>query len=303
MVSTPPAEVTVTPDLVRQLLREQHPDLAELPIAPVSHGWDNTLLTLGEHLCVRMPRREAAAGLVVNEQRWLPGIAGRVGVPVPVPVRVGRPGHGYPWHWSVVPWFEGRTAAEVPVEERSDLVEPLALFLSRLHVPAPDDAPRNPVRGVPLRERDARLRERLAASPDPRAPDLLALWEELLPTPEWSGPALWLHGDPHPANLLVGSAAHTRERGRLDLVAVLDFGDLTSGDPASDLAAAWLAFGPEDRARLRAALDRRRGIDPHTWDRARAWALLYATLLCASAPEHPLLGAIGEHTVLQLLHT
>ncbi len=300
-VSTPPAEVTVTPDLVRELLREQHPDLAELPVTAVSHGWDNSLFTLGESLCARMPRREAAARLVVNEQRWLPRIAERAGVPVPVPLRVGRPGHGYPWHWSVNPWFEGRTLAEIPVGERSDLVGPLALFLSRLHVPAPGDAPHNPVRGVPLRERDSRARERLAASADPRAPKLLALWEELLPTPEWNGPALWLHGDPHPANLLVGSAEHTRAEGRLDLVAVLDFGDLTSGDPASDLAVAWLAFGPGDRARLRADLDHLSGVDAHTWDRARAWALLYSTLLCASAPEHPLLGAIGEHAVTQLL--
>ncbi|MEU3018414.1 MULTISPECIES: aminoglycoside phosphotransferase family protein [unclassified Nocardiopsis] len=298
---TPPAEVNLTPDLVRQLLRRQHPDLADLAVTPVSHGWDNSLFTLGADLCVRMPRREAAARLVVNEQRWLPEIAERVGVPVPVPVRVGRPDRGYPWHWSVTPWFEGRTAAEVPVDERSDLVEPLASFFSRLHVPAPDDAPRNEVRGVPLRVRDARVRERLATGTHPRADALLALWEELLPTPERTGPAVWLHGDPHPANLLVGTAEHTRAEGRLDLVAVLDFGDLTSGDPACDLAVAWLAFGPRDRARLRAELDRRSGVDVPTWDRARAWALLYSTLLCASAPEHPVLGAIGEHTVTQLL--
>lgn len=301
---TPPAEVAITPELVRRLLREQHPDLAELPLAVVANGWDNTILTLGEHLCVRMPRRAAAAQLVVNEQRWLPQIAERVHVPVSAPVRVGRPGADYPWHWSVAPWFEGRTAAEVPVGERSALVGPLALFLSQLHVPAPGDAPENPFRGVPLRVREAKLRERIADSGIPRAAELLALWEKLVETPEWTGPALWLHGDLHPANILVSAEDSPT------LTAVLDFGDLTSGDPASDLAVAWMTFEPQDRARLRAELDRLAGadarvsgVDEHTWQRARAWAVLYAALLAASAEEYPLLGAMGAHTITQLLDT
>jgi aminoglycoside phosphotransferase (APT) family kinase protein len=289
--------MAITPELVRQLLREQHPDLAELPLAVVANGWDNTILTLGEQLCVRMPRRAAAEQLVVNEQRWLPQIAERAGVPVSAPLRVGRPSADYPWHWSVNPWFEGRTAAEVPVGERSDLVEPLALFLSRLHVPAPGDAPENPFRGVPLRVRETKLRERIADSGIPRAAELLALWEKLVGTPEWTGPALWLHGDLHPANILVST------EGQPSLTAILDFGDLTSGDPASDLAVAWLTFLPEDRARLRTELDRLTGLDDLTWHRARAWAILYAALLCATAPEHPLLGTVGEHTVAQLLDT
>ncbi|MGW5876097.1 aminoglycoside phosphotransferase family protein [Nocardiopsis terrae] len=294
---TPPAEVTPTPALVRRLLREQHPDLAELPVAPLANGWDNVLFGLGEHLCVRMPRRTAAARLVLNEQRWLPGVAERVGFPVPVPLRTGRPGHGYPWHWSVNPWFGGRAAAEVPPADRGPLVEPLALFLSRLHVPAPRDAPENPVRGVPLRRRDGRVRERLAGLDPPHAAPLLAQWEALVDTPGWSGPPLWLHGDLHPANILVGDGPN----GRADLAAVIDFGDLTSGDPATDLALAWMLFEAGDRARLRARLDRLSGIDGDTWKRARAWAVSFASVLATSTDDHPVLAAVGEHTIGQLL--
>ena len=54
-----------------------------------------------------------------------------------------------------------------------------------------------------------------------------AVWDELRSTPEWAGPALWLHGDLHPSNMLT-------YHGRLS--AVIDFGDITSGDPATDLA-------------------------------------------------------------------
>lgn len=46
----------------------------------------------------------------------------------------------------------------------------------------------------------------------------------------WSGPAVWLHGDLHPANVLTADGT---------FCGVIDFGDLCAGDPACDLAAAW----------------------------------------------------------------
>src|SRR5215213_9888754 len=145
MATRPPAEVDVTPALVRALLREQHPDLADLPLHAVSSGWDNVTLRLGDRLAVRVPRRALAAALVVNEQRWLPVLAPLLGVDVPVPVRTGRPSAGYPWHWSVVPWFAGRPAVLLPPPARA-LALPLADVVARLHVRAPADAPVNPVR-------------------------------------------------------------------------------------------------------------------------------------------------------------
>jgi aminoglycoside phosphotransferase (APT) family kinase protein len=48
---------------------------------------------------------------------------------------------------------------------------------------------------------------------------------------------MWLHGDLHPANTLVADGI---------LSAVIDFGDLCSGDPATDLAAAWMLLPPSE---------------------------------------------------------
>ncbi|WP_164579551.1 phosphotransferase, partial [Pseudomonas viridiflava] len=92
------------------------PDLADRRLVVVANGWDNVIVRLGDEYAVRLPRRELAARLVKHEQRWLPGIAARVGpvFPVPAPVRVGRPALGYPWSWSVVPWLPG-----APVGERA----------------------------------------------------------------------------------------------------------------------------------------------------------------------------------------
>ncbi|RYE40268.1 MAG: aminoglycoside phosphotransferase, partial [Hyphomicrobiales bacterium] len=63
--------------LVRALLRDQHPDLADLELRDVEGGWDNQQWRLGEELAVRLPRTERAPALLRIEQRWLPVLAGR----------------------------------------------------------------------------------------------------------------------------------------------------------------------------------------------------------------------------------
>lgn len=282
-MTVPPAEVGIDDDLVYRLVRAQHPDLLA-PLTRVGNGWDNVVYRLGDDLCVRLPRRRLAVDLIVNEQRWLPVLAGYVTAGIPLPVRAGVPGEGYPWPWSIVPWFEGRPAAHVPPAERAGLAVPLAEFMTGLHRPAPPDAPPNPYRGVPLAARDALVREGLRGLP--RAAGLLALWEELAALPPWPGPPLWLHGDPHPANLLMRGGG---------LAAVIDFGDLTGGDPATDLAAAWLVFDERGREVFRSRVD----ADETTWERARGWALALGVALASAAD--PVLAAAGAHALDQVL--
>ncbi|MFI9593968.1 aminoglycoside phosphotransferase family protein [Nonomuraea sp. NPDC052265] len=284
-MNTPEAEIDIDDALVDRLIRAQHPDLAG-PLTLVANGWDNVVHRLGDGLSVRLPRRRVAVDLVVNEQRWLPVLAGYVQVALPVPVRLGVPGEGYPWPWTIAPWYEGRTVADVPPSERAVVAVTLAGFMNDLHRPAPSDAPRNPVRGVPLAHRDRAVRERMPFVA--RRDELLPLWERLVALPPWPGPPLWLHGDPHPANLVLDGGK---------LAAVLDFGDLTSGDPATDLAAAWLVFDQDGRAVFRAHVD----ADQATWERARGWALVIGTALAAHSADNPAMAAIGAHVLDQVL--
>jgi aminoglycoside phosphotransferase (APT) family kinase protein len=278
----PAAEITLTVEDVDRLLAAQHPSL-RAPVRTIAHGWDNDLLRLGEDLVVRFPRREAAAQLIVHEQRWLPELARMLPVPIPVPVAVGVPEGGFPWHWSVVPWFDGVRSMDLPVAERDALAVPLAEALRALHVPAPLDAPRNPVRGVPLRERDDAVRERVRARPQ-----LAGIWDEAVAAPNWAGPPVWVHGDVHTANLIVLG-------GRLS--ALIDFGDLNGGDPACDLAIAWTAFTSGGAERFREAMGPR--YDEATWRRARGWAVSVATLMLDS-PD-PGMRAMAVHAVERLL--
>jgi aminoglycoside phosphotransferase (APT) family kinase protein len=228
--------------------------------------------------------------LTANEVRWLPVLAPLLPVAVPVPVRTGSPGAGYPWPWTVVPWIAGTLAADEDPPHRSVWAADLARALVALHRPADRQAPPNPYRGVPLAARDDVVRSRLAASPEPAL--LLDRWDAGLVAPAWDGPPLWLHGDPHPANLVV-------DGGRL--TGLIDFGDLTAGDPASDLATAWLTFDRSGRALLRAELARSgHPADEATWTRARAWAAALASAFTSLGDGDPAMAAVARHAIGQL---
>ena len=115
----PPPEATITLSLVRALLQEQHANLAHLALSDIGEGWDNRLFRLGDDFAVRMPRRAISAALIEREQRWLPRLSPRLPLPIPVPRRVGRPGCGFPWPWSITSWFPGQSALLAPPDDLS----------------------------------------------------------------------------------------------------------------------------------------------------------------------------------------
>jgi aminoglycoside phosphotransferase (APT) family kinase protein len=290
MAGKPEAEIDITEELIRRLLEDQHPDLAQLPLTPLDSGWDNVIFRLGADLSVRLPRRAAAAPLLANEQIWLPVVAEGLPIAAPVPVRIGRPAVGYPWPWSVLPWFEGHGADRSP--PRDGEADRFAAFLRALHRPAPADAPRNPLRGVPLRDRagsvEARI-GRLANVTSLITPAVERVWRRGLAAALAGDDARWLHGDLHAQNVLVAE-------GRIS--AVIDWGDMTGGDPATDLAAAWSLFAARaDRTRL---LDLYAPDQP-TLERAMAWAVLFGVfLLDAGLEGSPRHAAQGRDILLRL---
>lgn len=287
-LGVPPAEVEITLDLARALVAAQHPDLADLPIKPIASGWDNAIFRLGDDLALRLPRREIAVELLVKEQRWLPGLAPRLPLPVPAPVRVGRAQAPYPWPWSITPWLDGQTADVAPPDPAQG--ESLAAFFRALHRPAPADAPHNPFRGVPLKDRAAMVEQRAAAIPQPIPSAILDIWADALAAPDDAAPT-WIHGDMHPLNVLV-------REGRIS--AVIDWGDMAAGDRASDLAGVWMLLpDPAARSRAMAALG---DVSAATWRRARGWAASYGVILVsAGLADDPVLAGIGRRTFQRLI--
>ena len=230
----PAAEVTISHDLIHTMLKEFVPELADQPLTLHGEGWDNEIHRLGDDHAVRLPRREAAATLIEHEQRWLPELAEVLPLPIPTPTYSGRPAFGFPWAWSIVPWLPGIPLAHTPRPEIERLMDELSGFLNALHTPAPEDAPENPHRGGLLSDRSDLVHERIDQIADIDAGAVHTLWEELVDTPVWGGDsdvAPWRSCTP--LNLLVRG-------GRLS--AVIDFGDITAGDPATDLSVAWMVF-------------------------------------------------------------
>lgn len=89
-------EVEVNEALLHQLLADQMPHLADLPVSIVEPwGTDNGIWRLGADLVVRLPRIGWAQGQVAKEATWLPVIAPHLSISVPEPVAVGEPSKGY----------------------------------------------------------------------------------------------------------------------------------------------------------------------------------------------------------------
>lgn len=281
----------VTEVLVRGLLADQHPDLAELPLSLVGEGWDNRVYRLGDDLTARLPTRAVAAPLIDHELTWVPRLVeglpgpGDGGLLTSAPQRAGEPGRGYPWRWMISRWIPGRPLVEAPLDDPVADAGRLGRFLRGIHRPAPPDTPPNPHRGVPLGDRVetfdhqlARLDDLGRSLPPGVAGRARSRLHEVASTSAWIDAPRSLHGDPHVQNLIV-------DDGRL--VGLIDFGDITSGDPASDLTPAWLVFDGDARLAFQEPF----GYDAATWLRAEGWAIALAVAYVAGAPDgSPLIG-------------
>lgn len=117
---------------MRALLRDQHPDLADLELRDVDGGWDNQQWRLGDELAVRLTRTGRAPALLDTEQTWLPVLADRLPLPTPTPVRIGTPSSLFEHTWTIVRWVHGDPADHAPIT-RIDAAEVLAEFLRALH--------------------------------------------------------------------------------------------------------------------------------------------------------------------------
>jgi aminoglycoside phosphotransferase (APT) family kinase protein len=286
----PAAEVEIDEALVRRLLAAQFPRWADLPLELVaSGGWDNTIYRLGTDLAVRLPRRRIGAGHVEKEHRWLPVLAPRLPLPTPVPLGMGEPGEGYPWRWTVSGWLPGDIAAAAPVTDLRHAASLLAEFVAALRSTDPAGGPNSQFRGDPLSGHDGMARAAIEALRTEIDPGLAtAAWEAALAAPVWRGPAVWMHGDLHPANLLV-------EDGRLS--AVIDFGLLAVGDPACDVMVAWTFLSGDARDDFRTRLS----VDDGTWARARGWALDMGLMCAHHTPADSTIGSVGRRTLSEVL--
>jgi aminoglycoside phosphotransferase (APT) family kinase protein len=96
-----------------------------------------------------------------------------------------------------------------------------------------------------------------------------------------------VHGDLHPANLLIRAGS---------LVGVIDFDQLGTGDPAHDLMVAWTFVPGTVRPAFRAAC----GADDATWERGRDWAERFGRMCTEEFPPSSVIAEMGRRTLAEL---
>jgi aminoglycoside phosphotransferase (APT) family kinase protein len=268
------AERTVDESLARRLLREQFPDLASLPIVLLSSGWDNTVLTVGDELVFRFPRREVVLSGFRLELEFLPQLAPLLPSAIPVPEFIGEPSDAFPWPFFGARMLPGVELCDEPETSRETIAVELAQFLRTLHRDETVQAvgaglPENWTRRADMEVRVPYVLDKLA--------ELDRLWHapehvraligdaRSLPPPE---PKAVCHGDLHFRHVLVAD-------GRMS--GVIDWIDVCRGEPALDLQIVWSVLPPDARPAFIAEYG---NVDEETLLRARVVAFhLGAALL------------------------
>lgn len=224
-----------------------------------------------------------------REHHWLPRLAPALPVAVPAPLGMGRPGSGYPWPWSVYRWLDGECPAIGGAAEDRVPTQDLAEFVAALRRIDPAGGPSS-YRSEALAERDAMTRAAIGQLRGVIDADAAtALWDAALRATAWQEPAVWIHADLQPGNVLLAG-------GRLS--AVIDFGCMGLGDPAVDLIAAWYLLTADARGVFRTALD----VDDAAWSRGRGWALSVALGEVSYYREtYPEKAALGRYVIAEVL--
>lgn len=262
-------DLPVSDDLIRQLLSEQAPHWASLPLRRLdSSGTDNALYRLGDHLLLRLPRRASAALMLAKELDWLPRL-GDLPLKTPKLRFRGQVDLGLNCAFGILEWMEGVVASPANIADHTEAASCLAGFLKALQLKPTDGAPPagalNNRRGVPLSQMsDVALPAIDALSDEVDTRAARESWEAAISETR-SVPPVWLHGDLKADNLIAVDG---------QLSGVIDWGLAAVGDPAADHAAAWTWVDPVARRTFRDCL----AIDDGDWLRAKGWALYGAVI-------------------------
>lgn len=262
-------EREITLDEALALIRSQcFVDFDEARI--LATGWDNTVVILDDDWVFRFPRRKIALPGIAREIDWLPWIADRVDLPVPVPVYVGDY-DGWPF------WgghhLAGDELAQRPALDRVPVASAVGRFLAALHSTSLGGAPHvhlpiDPFGRADSASRAVRARDVLADlvevglwAHDPGITAVLDAGATLGPV---TGAPVLSHGDLYSRHILV-------EQGLAS--GIIDWGDLCLAVPAVDLAVAWSAFSGHARS---AFFDAYGSVDDETVLRAKTMAVFSA---------------------------
>ena len=232
------AEQQIDQTLAQQLIETQFPALAPATIVFCGEGWDNIVYRVNSDYLFRFPRRQFGADCIPAEINLLPFLAKQLPLPIPNPIFFGAPTTDYQWPFLGYHYLDGQEAcaAHLTMEERAQLAAPLAHFLKALHAIPVDQAEQLGIEhnrigklNIPLRWPQAQEHLQYIETHKLYAgcPTLFMLLEQLKDVRKNNLKTV-VHGDLYARHLLVNS--------QRELTGIIDWGDLQTDHPASDLA-------------------------------------------------------------------
>jgi len=283
-------EIEVGPDLVRELVRRQLPQLAGAPLERfASQGTVNAVYRLGDTHVLRLPLT-ARWHDIDAEACWLESLRPIVPIDIPEVLAIGEADDIYPWRWGILRWIDGSPWSIDDVDDPVAAAHQIASVIEVLREIDPRSLPcGKPYRRPSLASFDETLR---AAVDGARhlidAGAFLAAWDDALAVPDPEDRPLLCHGDLLAGNVLVHD-------GRVR--AVIDWAGVCRADPARELMAAWMLFEGRSRDAFRRHLD----VDDDTWRRAKGWVLTRIFGVAYYETTNPVFSLDARRAIAQVL--
>ena len=135
----PPTDRELTAGIVRDVVREQFPELAAATVEPLGEGWEHETYLVDEHVVFRFPRQAGGGDDFEGEERVHALVASVIGDLVGIPriTRWGRPSARFPYPFAGHALIPGVPANDPSVRLNPALADDVGRVLARLHaIPA-----------------------------------------------------------------------------------------------------------------------------------------------------------------------
>jgi len=289
-VEAPDGKIIPTDDEVAEMVFTQFTALAGREIGRRYTMHDHVTVRIGDDYGVLLPIVDGQDHLYERVADLLAPLLPTWTFPYSAPIAVGQPGGKYPYHWNLVHWISGSTAALVPLHDQS--AADLGAAIRQIHQKAPDSAPDNPVTSPTLASLEGEWRRLLEATAAAGAPENRelnvatadAMWQEAMATPVDA--RTWTHGTIDPRAVL-------SDRG--SFAGVLIWHRFGAGDPAGDLGYGLNLVTDVQRAGFLKAYGK---ISKEVAARAKGWQLLGALRLIENGD--PFLVRIAWERLIEL---
>jgi aminoglycoside phosphotransferase (APT) family kinase protein len=240
-------EVEINEKNARKLICEQFPNLCKFQIKKIGQGFDNTIFSLEENYLFRFPRREVAAQLLEIEKNLLSVIGTDLPIPTSIPLFFGEPTEKFNWPFIGYAFIKGKVPNELSTIERTEMAQPLAIFLKKLHsisVKKMEEIGilRDQIRRLDLSYRIPKLRKYLMKVFEHdlfQNKDLLVQYINEIKYINLHSKDVLVHGDLHYRNMIVNE--------KNEIAGIIDWGDSHIGKRAIDLSIVYSVIPKEAR--------------------------------------------------------